>query len=454
MSNQFSTLKLSDAMLKNLDSLGYTAMTPIQEQSLPFTLEGRDLIAKAATGSGKTAAFGIALVNSLTTTRKGVQKLILCPTRELADQVAVELRKIARCVENVKIITLGGGVGFYPQQNSLKHGADIIVGTPGRILKHLDKKTLVLDKVATLVLDEADRMLDMGFSEEINTLLEHLPPQKQIMLFSATYPNNIRDLSTKLLKDPIDVSIETEAELQPKIAQRFYKSDEAQKTTALLSLLYAVEPSSCIVFTNYKSATVEIAKALQKDGFSASYLNGDMEQFERTEALILFQNGSNTVLVATDVAARGLDIKNLECIVNYDLPRDHEVYTHRIGRTGRAGEEGLALTLITPMDKVSELESYLDAEIAFDTLPKYKQKSITPSMVTFQIDGGRRQKVRAGDILGALCRDGGIAHADIGKLDVIQNSSFIAVKASAAQSVEKFLQRGRIKAKNWRHWRL
>lgn len=441
-------------MLKNLDSLGYTTMTPIQEQSLPKTLEGGDLIAQAATGSGKTAAFGIALIHSLTQTRRGVQKLVLCPTRELADQVAVELRKIARCIDNVKIITLGGGVGFYPQQNSLKHGADIVVGTPGRILKHLTKKTLTLDKVSTLVLDEADRMLDMGFADEINALLEQLPSQKQTLLFSATYPENIKEMSHRLLHDPISVKIETEAELQPKIAQRFYRCDEEQKTAALLSLLYALEPSSCIVFTNYKSATVEIAKSLQKDGFSASYLNGDMEQFERTEALILFQNGSNTILVATDVAARGLDIKNLECIVNYDLPRDHEVYTHRIGRTGRAGEEGLALTLITPEDKTRELEGYLETDISFDVLPQYKQKKITPTMVTFQIDGGRRQKVRAGDILGALCRDGGIAHADIGKLDIIQNSSFIAVNATAADATESFLKRGRIKAKNWRYWKL
>lgn len=441
-------------MLKNLQSLDYTQMTPIQEQSLPHTLQGRDLIAKAATGSGKTAAFGIALIASLTKTRQGVQKLVLCPTRELADQVAVELRKLARCVENVKIITLGGGVGFYPQQNSLKHGADIVVGTPGRILKHLDKKTLTLDKVSTLVLDEADRMLDMGFSEEINALLEQLPSQKQIMLFSATYPQNIKTLSNTLLKDPVEVHIQSEAELQPKIAQRFYKVGEEQKISALLSLLYALEPSSCIVFTNYKSATVSIAKALQKDGFSASYLNGDMEQFERTEALILFQNGSNTILVATDVAARGLDIKNLECIVNFDLPRDQEVYTHRIGRTGRAGEEGLALTLIKPEDNVKNLESYLETEIQFDALPKYQQKRMTPSMVTFQIDGGRRQKIRAGDILGALCRDGGIEHAAIGKLDIIQNSSFIAVKADVANAVEAFLKRGRIKAKNWRYWRL
>ena len=340
----FKSLELSEEMLHNLNEIGYTHMTPIQEESLPHILAGLDVIAQAKTGSGKTAAFGIGLLSKLHVKKFKVQSLVLCPTRELADQVAKELRMLARFAHNIKILTICGGVAFGPQLGSLRHGAHIIVGTPGRVLKHLKKETLCLDDLEMLVLDEADRMLDMGFSEEINEVLEFVPKTRQTLLFSATYTDEIMDISASIQKNAINVKT-VSTEVANKIVERFYDVSNSQKLDVLINILSNFNPQNVIVFANTKAEVQEIAQTLQKNRIDALAIHGDLEQYERVDVLVQFANKSCPVLVATDVAARGLDIKELAMVINYDVPHTEEIYTHRIGRTARAGAEGLALLL-------------------------------------------------------------------------------------------------------------
>ncbi|MBP8153254.1 MAG: ATP-dependent RNA helicase DbpA, partial [Aeromonas sp.] len=345
--SEFSSLNLSPALQENLTSLGYLQMTPIQAQSLPLVLEGKDLIAKAKTGSGKTAAFALGLLSRLNINRVDVQALVLCPTRELADQVAQEIRRLARALPNVKLVTLCGGTPTAPQSATLGFGAHIAVGTPGRILKHLEQGTLELSSLETLVLDEADRMLDMGFGEDINRVISYAPERRQTLLFSATYPEGIAQMSRGVQRNPVEVSVESLHEGSA-IEQKLYEVPAGQRLDALTWLLSHYQPGSCVVFCNTKRACNDVADHLAAKGFSALALNGDLEQRERDQVLVRFANGSATILVATDVAARGLDIKELGAVINYELTYDPEVHVHRIGRTGRAGQQGLALSLYQP----------------------------------------------------------------------------------------------------------
>jgi ATP-independent RNA helicase DbpA len=335
VNTQFSRFKLDPALLANLDSLGYQQMTPIQAEALPHVLAGRDLIAKAKTGSGKTVTFGLGLLNLLDLQSFAVQALVLCPTRELADQVAKELRRLARATANTKIVALCGGAPFGPQVGSLEHGAHIVVGTAGRVLKHLQKGTLRLDRVRAAVLDEADRMLDMGFHDDIAAILSATPPQRQTLFFSATYPETIRELSRAFQREPVEVTVEAQHS-DLKIRQRFYEVEKGKRTRTLAALLAQYRPASTVVFCHTRQQCQEVTEELQQRGIQALALHGELEQKERDQVLVRFANRSVPVLVATDVAARGLDIKDLEAVINYELPRDAEIYIHRIGRTGRA----------------------------------------------------------------------------------------------------------------------
>lgn len=333
----FATLPLSAAMLANLDALGYAQMTPIQAQSLPVILKGMDLIAQAKTGSGKTAAFGIGLLNPINPRYFGCQALVLCPTRELADQVTKELRRLARAEDNIKILTLCGGVSLGPQIASLEHGAHIIVGTPGRIQQHLSKGTLVLDGLNTLILDEADRMLDMGFYDAIADIIGQTPKRRQTLLFSATYPSGIKQLASSFMRDPQTVKVET-LHADSQIEQHFYEITPEQRMEAVTKVLGHFRPQSCVAFCFTKQQCQELVEHLQAKGISAQALHGDLEQRDRDQVLTLFANRSLSVLVATDVAARGLDIDALDMVINVELARDAEIHVHRVGRTGRAGE--------------------------------------------------------------------------------------------------------------------
>ncbi|MFE8711561.1 ATP-dependent RNA helicase DbpA [Aeromonas allosaccharophila] len=451
--SEFSSLNLSPALQENLTSLGYLQMTPIQAQSLPLVLEGKDLIAKAKTGSGKTAAFALGLLSRLNVNRVDVQALVLCPTRELADQVAQEIRRLARALPNVKLVTLCGGTPTAPQSATLSFGAHIAVGTPGRILKHLEQGTLELSSLETLVLDEADRMLDMGFGEDINRVISYAPERRQTLLFSATYPEGIAQMSRGVQRNPVEVSVESLHEGSA-IEQKLYEVTFGQRLDALTWLLSHYQPSSCVVFCNTKRACNDVADHLAAKGFSALALNGDLEQRERDQVLVRFANGSATILVATDVAARGLDIKELGAVINYELTYDPEVHVHRIGRTGRAGQQGLALSLYQPNEaqRVNFIEEYQQAPMPLGDLDSIGRdiKPIAPQMVTLSIDAGRKTKVRAGDILGALTGEGGIAGADVGKIQISEQYSYVAVKRSVASAALKRLQEGKIKGRSYR----
>ena len=451
--SEFSSLNLSSALQDNLASLGYLQMTPIQAQSLPLVLDGKDVIAKAKTGSGKTAAFGLGLLAKLDVNRLAVQALVHCPTRELADQVATEIRRLARTLPNVKLVTLCGGTPTAPQSATLGFGAHIAVGTPGRILKHLEQGTLELDDLKTLVLDEADRMLDMGFGEDINRVISHAPRDRQTLLFSATYPEGISQMSRGVQRNPVEVSVESLHE-ESAIEQKLYEVPAGQRLDALTWLLSHYQPGSCVVFCNTKRACNDVADHLAAKGFSALALNGDLEQRERDQVLVRFANGSATILVATDVAARGLDIKELGAVINYELTYDPEVHVHRIGRTGRAGQQGLALSLYQPNEaqRVNFIEEYQQAPIPQGDLAGIGRdiRPIAPQMVTLSIDAGRKSKVRAGDILGALTGEGGIAGADVGKIQISEQYSYVAVKRQVASAALKRLQEGKIKGRSYR----
>lgn len=450
----FSTLALPSALLTNLADLGYSQMTEIQAEALPAVLAGKDVIAKAKTGSGKTATFGLGILAKLDVKYFRVQSLVLCPTRELADQVAAELRKLARNIHNIKILTLCGGVPIGPQIGSLEHGAHIIVGTPGRVIDHLDKGRLKLDDLTTLVLDEADRMLEMGFQADLDMVISKAPSPRQTLLFSATYPAAIAKLSQRLLQQPVEVTIAHQHD-NSSISQLFFQvADQRNRLSALYNLLLHYQGQSSIVFCNTKRETQDVADALQQYGFSVLALHGDMEQKDRDQTLVQFANGSACILVATDVAARGLDINSVDAIFNYQLAHDADTHIHRIGRTGRAGETGMALSLFTHSDavKLLPIEDALGMKIVASELPALNKQlqPATPSMVTLQLDAGKKHKIRAGDIVGALTATKQLTNADLGKIQLHDLWSFVAVKRSAVQLALQLIQQGKIKTKSVR----
>ena len=448
----FSTLPLSPAFLANLDALGYRDMTPVQAQSLPAMLAGRDVKAQAKTGSGKTAAFGIALLHRIVPTQFKTQALVLCPTRELADQVSKELRRLARPVANTKILTLCGGAPMGPQLASLEHPPHIVVGTPGRILKLCRKEKLHLDAVACLVLDEADRMLDMGFLDDISAIIEDTPDTRQTLLFSATFPDGIVQISRAVQREPVDVHVESLHDTSV-IRQLFYEVSNNDKTATLIALLQHHAPESCVVFCQRKQQCAELADALKQRGFYAMALHGDLEQKERDLVLVRFANKSLSVLVATDVAARGLDIKDLNVVVNYELSPDPQIYIHRIGRTGRAGNQGLALSLFQPSEikKVQAIENTLGHPLVFADLPEGSTGDIRkPPMVTLALDSGRKDKLRAGDILGALTADGTLDGSQVGRIDLFDYVAYVAVARASAPAALKLLSEGKVKGRKIR----
>lgn len=448
----FAHLPLREALLNNLASLGYTLMTPIQALSLPIMLNGDDVIAKAKTGSGKTAAFGLSLLNQLNVESFAVQALILCPTRELAEQVSQALRRLARLLPNVKILNLSGGMPMKPQLDSLRHGAHIIVGTPGRVQKHLDKATLSLNRLQTLVLDEADRMLDMGFLDDIKAIVSVCPKRRQTLLFSATYPSEIKQLSKQFMQHPKEVLIET-THTEYDIEQRFYEvPNQTNKFPLLKALLLHYQPSSTLIFCNTKQQTNVLSDMLTSAGFSSLAINGDMEQRERDQVIVRFKNQSCSILVATDVAARGLDIKELPAVINYDLAFEHDVHIHRIGRTGRAGNKGLALTLTTPNDAegICAIEDNLSYPLIWgneNELSKNATPIFQPDMVTVCLDAGRKDKIRPGDILGALTKDAGLPADAIGKIDIAALCSYVAIHRNQIDRAYQYLKNGKLKGR-------
>jgi ATP-dependent RNA helicase DbpA len=451
----FDTLPLQPALLASVQTLGYDRMTPVQAQSLPPMLEGRDVIAQAQTGSGKTAAFGLALLQSLEVSTIRLQALVLCPTRELADQVSKAIRRLAANIPNVKLLTLCGGMPLGPQLASLTHDPHIVVGTPGRVQEHLKRGSLHGGGIRTLVLDEADRMLDMGFSEAIEDIVKRIAKHHQTLLFSATWPQEIRAVSQRLQHDPVEVTVTAAPETRPAIEQRFIAVEPAQKIDALAQLLAGDKEPQALVFCNVRRDVDAVAMELDRRGFSALALHGDMEQRDRDEVLVRFANRSCNVLVATDVAARGLDIAALPLVVSYDMAHDPDTHTHRIGRTGRAGQAGLAIALCTPREqpKADNLEQVLGMRLSWQTLklaPSHGKILRLAPMKTLVIDTGRQDKLRPGDILGALTGEAGLTADDVGKIDVYATRAYVAVTRALANKALERLRAGRIKGRNFR----
>lgn len=454
----FATLPLSPSQLKNLNSLGYNEMTPIQAHSLPPILTGTDVIAQAKTGSGKTAAFGLGLLSRLVVTSFSVQGLVLCPTRELADQVGKELRRLARFTDNIKILTLCGGVPFGPQIGSLEHGVHLVVGTPGRILDHLRRGTLNLKHLRMLVLDEADRMLDMGFQEDIRTIVDAAPSNRQTLLFSATYPESIAAMSATVQHKPITIKVDATHDIG-QIKQLFYTTERKERVAALARILGHYTPESSLVFCNTKKDCQEVADALKERGFSALAIHGDLEQRERDQVLARFANKSISILIATDVAARGIDIKDLTAVINYELSRDPEVHIHRIGRTGRAGEQGLALSLVAPGEsrRTAAIEDSLGEAISraeLETLSMPTSKHHEAPMISLCIEGGRKNKMRPGDILGALTGEAGVPGSEVGKINIFDFFTYVAIRRNSAERALARLSENKIKGRFFKIRRL
>jgi len=450
-SNSFDTLSLSPAARENLKRLGYLEMTAIQAASLPPALQGRDILAQAKTGSGKTAAYALPLLAKLVVRRFAVQALVLCPTRELADQVTAEIRRLARAEDNVKVVTLVGGAPLRGQTASLEHGAHVAVGTPGRVIDHLERGHLSLDDLETLVLDEADRMLDMGFADDIVKIASQCPAKRQTLLFSATYPEGIAKLAARYLREPVTVKVEAQHGSE-QIEQRWYEVQEDQRLLVVASLLAHFRPVSTLAFCNTKARCRELVELLQAQGYSALALHGDLEQRDRDQVLVRFVNGSCSVLVATDVAARGLDVAGLAAVVNVDISTDPHAHLHRIGRTGRAGQTGLVLSLtaLAEMDsavQIERLQGRPSVWHALNELTPTPGGRLRPEMATLHIQAGRKEKIRPGDVLGALTADLGYTREQVGKIDINEFATYVAVKRGIASEVVERLNNGRIKGR-------
>jgi ATP-independent RNA helicase DbpA len=440
--NDFTKLPLSKSIIDNLNNIGYTEMTPIQEKTIPCILNKLDVLAQAKTGSGKTAAFAIGILQQLDTTDNRIQALVLCPTRELSEQVAQEIRRIARFTDNIKVLTLCGGTPIRPQTQSLEHSAHIVVGTPGRIGDHLRRGNLDLSHISTLVLDEGDRLLEMGFEQEIDGIVSGLPKKRQTHLFSATFSDAIKDLSKRFQSNAKEIKVEA-FHSESVISQRFYEMEWEKKPVATAAILWTFKPESTIIFCNTKKQCKDLLEYLTKNKFYALCINSDLEQKERTEMLTLFANRSANILVGTDVAARGLDIKDVGAVINFDIPFAPEMYVHRIGRTGRAGKEGLAFSLTTPAEKfrLDAINTFQHSSFGVEgvkSLDFSPGKPLLPPMMTISINGGRKSKIRPGDILGALTTACGIDGKLVGKIDIFDLYSYVAIDRSVAkEAVEK-----------------
>ena len=451
MMTDFSKLPLKKNLQENMKSLGFQNLTPIQAHSLLPILEHKDLIAKAHTGSGKTLAFSLGILNKIDLKTFKPQALVLCPTRELVIQVSEEIRKLSRVFQNLKIVNLCGGFRIDKQIHSLKHGAHIIVGTPGRTLDILQRNELSLQALKTFVIDEADRILDMGFEKDLNKIVRFLPSKRQTLFFSATFQDNIISLSKHLQKNPNFVDTDLEVK-KPEIKQVFIKCEPSDKIHTLKLLIQNQKIQSSIIFCNTKQQCQLVANKLMKEGYSAHALSSDLEQWQRTEVLTLFANKSISFLVATDVAARGLHIDKLSSVIIYDISKDLDFHIHRIGRTGRAGEAGRAYSFVTNSDlqAITMLENKMNLNITYTSYKNQnieKNKIIPAPMSTFKILGGKKNKIRAGDILGALTSKPSLTGSDVGKISMNESCSYVAIIREKALSAKQILTTTPIKGR-------
>jgi len=450
--SDFSQFALRDELLEALASQGITEPTPIQQASLVPMLDGADVLAQAKTGSGKTLAFALTLLSKLQAP-SGVQALVLCPTRELADQVTQAIRKVAVRLPNVKISAFYGGIPVRVHVESLVHEPAIVVGTPGRILELIENGALKLENLNTLVLDEADRMLDMGFEPAIQAIQKALPKKRQVLLFSATFPEAVKALSKSYQQQPKEILLDTDTR-SDQIEQLFFEVSIARKNDALLQLLGQLQPAQALVFCNTKIDCQNVEQHLAKAGFDVCALHGDMEQRDRDEAMVRFQNGSVRVMVATDVAARGLDVADLALVVSYELAHQADVHVHRVGRTGRAGKDGRALAFVasSEMGRVKAVEEQMGFSAQWNRLDlsNIRLAPLKADWKTLVIDAGRKDKLRPGDILGALTAKKTIEGRYVGKMAVFDTRSYVALHRSVAEAGLKLLRQDKIKGRSFR----
>lgn len=450
MASFSSITAFSKTLVEKLNTLHFKTMTQIQEKTITPILEGKDIIAQSKTGSGKTLAFGLPCIVNTDVDQNKPQTLIITPTRELSDQIAVELRKVASYKPNLKILTLYGGVPLRKQADSLEKGAHILIGTPGRIEDHLAKGTLHLNSIQRLVLDEADRMLDMGFYDDIIKIASNIPATKQSLLFSATFPPNIEKLAKALLKQPLTIKVDTIQE-HDKIDEIAYETSDKFKT--LLKVIQSYKPESLLIFCNTKANVISLTDSLYQQGHSVIDIHGDLDQTQRNESMIAFSNRSKRIMVATDVASRGLDIKDVALVINYDLPFDKEVYTHRIGRTGRADATGTAISFYTANE--NEKCAYITSQarkLPEEDLKLDRSFKMISDYDTLCMNGGKKTKLRAGDILGTFCKEIGIDPRMIGKIDITDTKSYVALHHDVIERVLTALKRTKIKKKKYTSW--
>lgn len=461
MNASFTQFDIHPDLQAVLRELALETPTPIQEKALPLLLAGRDVVGQSMTGSGKTLAFSLPILNRIKLEGAGPQALVLCPTRELCMQVAGEIRKLGRRLPGLQVLVTAGGQPARPQAEALQNAPHIVVGTPGRVLDLLARDFDWTASIRSVVLDEADRMLDMGFLESMQGILEHLPKERQTALFSATFPDAMIHLSRQIQKSPVRVSIEAgngEGDVQaPSIAQRYIEVDEGGKPEALLRLVQRGACASALVFCNFKATVGELVAFLNAHGVPSDALHGDLEQFDRYKVMAKFRNGTARVLVATDLAARGIDVDAISLVVNYELPKQPETYIHRIGRTGRAGASGVAVALVSPAErrKREAIEAATDQTMlpfqAQDGTAQASPNAAAGAMATLYISAGRKHKLRAGDILGALMKDVGLGKEAVGKIEIHDAFSYVAVSKPEAVRTFKELQAGSIKGRRFRY---
>jgi ATP-independent RNA helicase DbpA len=453
-SSSFSSLPLFSEILSVVQELGFSKLTPIQEQAIPVLLNGQDLIGRSKTGSGKTAAFAIPILQKIDLKQRTVQALVVCPTRELSTQVAKEIRKFGRKYNQLQVATIYGGVPIKEQAAALDSGSQVVVGTPGRLLDLVSKRILFLGDVGLFILDEADKMLEMGFEDEMASLMNVLPSSRQTAVFSATFPESLMAISKYYQKDPKEIIIEEAADSLSSIEQIVYDYDDSDnKPNILMRILQQHPKDSALIFCNQIATVNELLEMFLAQGVPCGALHGDLEQRDRDRVISLFRNNSHRILIATDVAARGLDIDHLELVVNYDFPAQTDVYVHRIGRTGRAGKSGTAILIAKPIEtmKIRELEQATGSKVQRPKLGFKNQHSIGAShsaavMQTLSISGGRKDKLRPGDILGALTSPAlGLKAGDVGKIEILDHYSLVAISAHQAQSVLQKLRESKIK---------
>ncbi len=368
---KFEELQLDERIIRAITEMGFEEASPIQAQAIPVVLEGRDMIGQAQTGTGKTAAFGLPLLQRVDPKMKKLQAVVLLPTRELAIQVAEELRRFAKFMHGIKVLPVYGGQDIVRQIRALKDGTQIVVGTPGRVMDHMRRKTVKTDHVHTVVLDEADEMLNMGFLEDMETILSQLPDERQTLMFSATMPPAIAEIARKFQTDPVTVRVIKKELTVPKVTQYYYEVKPKNKVEVMCRLLDLYDPKLSVVFCNTKRQVDELVQALQGRGYFAEGLHGDLKQVQRDRVMESFRKGRTDILVATDVAARGIDVGNVEAVFNYDIPQDDEYYVHRIGRTGRAGREGKAFSLVVGREvyKLRDIQRYCKTKIIPQAIP-------------------------------------------------------------------------------------